>query len=155
MGTRLKRSWGQHISPGKSLPGTHALQWSSHLSPDSWVILMKMLMILEVKDRRTWNPELLTGNVNSSHMYPSLTHLETGLDEGKDRPLQNYKIQFTLCLLQLCLYSSVCVLSFLLRIQICLLQDGQVEGNYQNLLLIKILFPSGLLISPVYAKENN
>lgn len=107
------------------------------------------------RDRRTWNPEHLTENVNSSHMYPNLAHLETGLDEGKDRPLQNCEIQFTLCLLQLCLYSSVCVLSFLLCIQRCLLQDGQVEGKYQNLLLIKIHFPSGLLISPVYAKKNN
>lgn len=155
MGTRLKRSWGQNISPGKSLPGTHALQWSSHISPDSWVILMRMLMILEVRDRRTWNPEHLTENVNSSHMYPNLAHFETGLDEDKDRPLLNCEIQFTLCLLQLCLYSSVCVLSFLLCIQRCLLQDGQVEGNYHNLLLIKIHFPSGLLISPVYAKKNN
>lgn len=154
MGTRLKRSWGQNILPGKSLPGTHALQWSSHISPDSWVILMRMLMILKVRARRTWNPEHLTETVNSSHMYPNLAHLEAGLDEGKDRPLQNCEIQFTLCL-QLCLYSRVCVLSFLLCIQRCLLQDGQVEGNYQNLLLIKIHFPSGLLISPVYAKKNN
>lgn len=31
-------------------------------------------------------------------VYPNLTHLETGLEDGKHRPLQNSKMQFTSCL---------------------------------------------------------
>lgn len=166
MRTRLERSWGWNTLPGKVLQALRLWNEVATPFPDSLVILMMMLMILELRERRSWNPEHLTENVNSSQMCPSLPYWETGLEEGKGSPLQNCKI--TVYLPSSSTVHFLLFVHFLISllprlhpkasfffIQAYLLHDAQVEENDQNLLLIKIHFPSVLLIPPVYAKENN
>lgn len=96
-GYRLKRSWGTHCH-GRVYLALRLYNEVVTPFPDSLVILMAMLMILELRDRRTWNTERPTENVNSSQICPNLTHLETGLGGGKGRALQNCKMQFIFCL---------------------------------------------------------
>lgn len=136
------------------------IRWT-HLSLTPLVILMMMLMIPELRDRRNWNPELPIENVNFSSVSKSVT-----LGRSRWRQWQAYtKPQNTVYLLSSSsasfaifplhgpsLFWSMCPYACFFFIQRYHLQDGHVEENYKTLRLIKTHFPLESVISAMHSK---